>query len=80
MARLYDGRQPVALGNVHPDDPMFDPAAPAWFHGWVHVDEAGIIAGLGPGDPPLGLPGWVPVAVTLAGAIAPIALRGPWRR
>jgi peptide/nickel transport system substrate-binding protein len=30
VARLYDGRQPVALGNVHPDDPMFDPEAPAW--------------------------------------------------
>ena len=25
-----------------------DPAAPAWFHGWVHVDDAGVIAGLGP--------------------------------
>lgn len=30
VARLYDGRQPVALGNVHPDDPMFDAEAPAW--------------------------------------------------
>lgn len=30
VARLYDGRQPVALGNVHPDDPMFDAGAPTW--------------------------------------------------
>lgn len=34
-----------------------DPAAPAWFHGWVHVDDGGLIAGLGPDDPPPGLPG-----------------------
>lgn len=30
VQRLYDGRQPVALGNVHPEDPMFDPETPAW--------------------------------------------------
>lgn len=30
VARLYDGRQPVALGSVHPDDVMYDPDAPAW--------------------------------------------------
>jgi peptide/nickel transport system substrate-binding protein len=30
VARLYDGRQPVALGNVHPDDVMYDKDAPAY--------------------------------------------------
>ncbi|MBZ4307668.1 hypothetical protein LAN33_25690, partial [Mycobacterium tuberculosis] len=33
--------------------------APPWFHGWVHVDEDGLIAALGAGDPPPGLPGTV---------------------
>jgi peptide/nickel transport system substrate-binding protein len=30
VARLYDGRQPVALGGVHPLDTMYDPDVPAY--------------------------------------------------